>query len=184
GYRKAMRLMKQAEKFKRPLICFIDTPGAYPGMGAEERGQFEAIARSILTMVNLRTPIIAVVIGEGGSGGALAFGVGDRVLMLEHTIYSVISPEGYSSILWKDASRYKEAAGTFKITAQDVFELGVVDRIVPEPLGGAHRDPEAAAQNLGQAISECLDELVSIDPEILIKNRYNKFRTMGQAYLV
>ena len=184
GYRKAMRLMKQAEKFKRPLICFIDTPGAYPGMGAEERGQFEAIARSILTMVNLRTHIIAVVIGEGGSGGALAFGVGDRVLMLEHTIYSVISPEGYSSILWKDASRYKEAAGTFKITAQDVFELGVVDRIVPEPLGGAHRDPEAAAQNLGQAISECLDELVSIDPEILIKNRYNKFRTMGQAYLV
>ena len=184
GYRKALRLMKQAEKFKRPLICFIDTPGAYPGMGAEERGQFEAIARSILTMVNLRTPIIAVVIGEGGSGGALAFGVGDRVLMLEHTIYSVISPEGYSSILWKDASRYKEAAGTFKITAQDVFELGVVDRIVPEPLGGAHRDPEAAAQNLGQAISECLDELVSIDPEILIKNRYNKFRTMGQAYLV
>ena len=113
GYRKAMRLMKQAEKFKRPLICFIDTPGAYPGMGAEERGQSEAIARSILTMVNLRTPIVAVVIGEGGSGGALAFGVGDRVLMLEHTIYSVISPEGYASILWKDASRNKEAAETF-----------------------------------------------------------------------
>ncbi len=184
GYRKAMRLMKQAEKFKRPLICFIDTPGAYPGMGAEERGQSEAIARSILTMVNLRTPIVAVVIGEGGSGGALAFGVGDRVLMLEHTIYSVISPEGYASILWKDASRNKEAAETFRITAQDVFKLGVVDRIVPEPVGGAHRDPEAAAQSLGQAISECLDELQSTDPEILIESRYNKFRTIGQAYLV
>ena len=153
-------------------------------MGAEERGQSEAIARSILTMVNLRTPIVAVGIGEGGSGGALAFGVGDRVLMLEHTIYSVISPEGYASILWKDASRNKEAAETFRITAQDVFKLGVVDRIVPEPVGGAHRDPEAAAQSLGQAISECLDELQSTDPEILIESRYNKFRTIGQAYLV
>ena len=184
GYRKAMRLMKQAEKFKRPLICFIDTPGAYPGMGAEERGQSEAIARSILTMASLRTPIIAVIIGEGGSGGALAFGVGDRVLMLEHTIYSVISPEGYASILWKDASRNKEAAETFGITAQDVLKLGVVDRIVPEPVGGAHRDPEATAKRLGQAISESLDELLSTDPEILIESRYNKFRAMGQAYLV
>lgn len=184
GYRKAMRLMKQAEKFKRPLICFIDTPGAYPGMGAEERGQSEAIARSILTMASLRTPIIAVIIGEGGSGGALAFGVGDRVLMLEHTIYSVISPEGYASILWKDASRNKEAAETFGITAQDVLKLGVVDRIVPEPVGGAHRDPEATAKSLGQAISESLDELLSTDPEILIESRYNKFRAMGQAYLV
>jgi acetyl-CoA carboxylase carboxyl transferase subunit alpha len=181
GYRKAMRLMKQAEKFKRPLICFIDTPGAYPGMGAEERGQSEAIARSILTMVNLRTPIVAVVIGEGGSGGALAFGVGDRVLMLEHTIYSVISPEGYASILWKDAGRSKDAAETFKITAQDVFKLGVVDGIVPEPPGGAHRDPGAAAENLGRAISENLDELLSMEPEILIKSRYEKFRAIGRV---
>ncbi len=184
GYRKAMRLMKQAEKFKRPLICFIDTPGAYPGMGAEERGQSEAIARSILTMASLRTPIIAVIIGEGGSGGALAFGVGDRVLMLEHTLYSVISPESYASILWKDASRNKEAAETFGITAQDVLKLGVVDRIVPEPVGGAEFDPEATAKSLGQAISESLDELLSTDPEILIESRYNKFRAMGQAYLV
>ncbi len=184
GYRKAMRLMKQAEKFKRPLICFIDTPGAYPGMGAEKRGQSEAIARSILTMATLKVPIISIVIGEGGSGGALAFGVGDRVLMLEHTIYSVISPEGYASILWKDASRNREAAETFRITAQDVLKLGVVDRIVPEPVGGAHRDPEATARSLGQAISESLHELLSTDPEILIESRYNKFRAIGQANLV
>ena len=150
GFRKGMRLMKQAEKFKRPVICFIDTPGANPGIGAEERGQFEAIARSILTMATLKTPIITVVIGEGASGGALAFGVGDRILMQEHTVYSVISPEGYASILWKDSSRAREAAEAIRITASDILELGVADKIIPEPLGGAHRDPEAAAELLGK----------------------------------
>ncbi|BAF60397.1 MAG: acetyl-CoA carboxylase carboxyltransferase subunit alpha [Pelotomaculum sp.] len=179
GYRKAMRLMKQAEKFRRPVICFIDTPGAYCGMGAEERGQSEAIARSIMTMATLKTPIVSVVIGEGGSGGAIAFGVGDRILMLEHTIYSVISPEGYASILWKDASRAREAAEAIKITAQDLFELGVADQVVPEPLGGAHRDPEAAAANLGEALAKALEELLEIEPEKLVAARYGKFRTIG-----
>jgi acetyl-CoA carboxylase carboxyl transferase subunit alpha len=184
GYRKAIRLMKQAEKFKRPVICFIDTPGAYCGMGAEERGQSEAIARSILTMATLKVPIITVVIGEGGSGGALAFGVGDRILMLEHAVYSVISPEGYASILWKDSGRNQEAAETIKITAQDILSLGVADMIVPEPVGGAHRDPAAAAEQLGKAMAENMDELLSIAPEILIEGRYNKFRAIGRASLL
>ncbi len=179
GYRKAMRLMKQAEKFRRPVICFIDTPGAYPGIGAEERGQFEAIAKSILTMAKLKTPIITVVIGEGGSGGALAFGVGDRILMQEHAIYSVISPEGYASILWKDSSRAREAADVIRLTAQAILELGVADKIVPEPLGGAQRDPEAAAELLGQCLAETLDELVEIEPEKLVLLRHDKFRVIG-----
>ena len=179
GYRKAIRLMKQAEKFRRPVIAFIDTPGAYPGMGAEERGQSEAIAKSILTMAALRVPIISVVIGEGGSGGALAFGVGNRILMQEHTIYAVISPEGYASILWKDSTRSREAAETMKVTAQDLLKLGVADQIVPEPLGGAHREPEKAADFLGQALAANLDELVGIDTDILVANRYKKFRAIG-----
>lgn len=181
GYRKGIRLMKQAEKFKRPVICFIDTPGAYCGMGAEERGQSEAIASSISTMVTLKVPIISVVIGEGGSGGALALGVGDRILMQEHTIYSVISPEGYASILWKDATRCREAAEAIKITAQDLLKLGVADKIVPEPIGGTHRDPEAAAGLLGEALAGTLKELLAFEPEELVSRRYDKFRVIGNA---
>lgn len=179
GYRKAIRLMKQAEKFKRPVITFIDTPGAYPGTGAEERGQSEAIAKGILTMAALRTPIIAVVIGEGGSGGALAFGVGNRVLMQEHAVYSVITPEGYASILWKDSSRNREAADAMKVTAQDLLALGVTDQIVPEPMGGAHRDPDTAAATLGRVLAANLDELLALDTDILVENRYKKFRAIG-----
>ncbi len=179
GFRKGMRLMKQAEKFKRPVICFIDTPGANPGIGAEERGQFEAIARSILTMAALKTPIITVVIGEGASGGALAFGVGDRILMQEHTIYSVISPEGYASILWKDSSRAREAAEAIRITASDILDLGVADKIIPEPLGGAHRDPKGAADLLAEAIAGSLDELLELSLEKLMSYRYEKFRSIG-----
>jgi acetyl-CoA carboxylase carboxyl transferase subunit alpha len=179
GFRKGMRLMKQAEKFKRPVICFIDTPGANPGIGAEERGQFEAIARSILTMAALKTPIITVVIGEGASGGALAFGVGDRILMQEHTIYSVISPEGYASILWKDSSRAREAAEAIRITASDILDLGVADKIIPEPLGGAHRDPKAAADLLGEAVADSLGELLELSLEDLMSCRYEKFRSIG-----
>jgi acetyl-CoA carboxylase carboxyl transferase subunit alpha len=179
GFRKGMRLMKQAEKFKRPVICFIDTPGANPGIGAEERGQFEAIARSILTMAVLKTPIITVVIGEGASGGALAFGVGDRILMQEHTIYSVISPEGYASILWKDSSRAREAAEAIRITASDILDLGVADKIISEPLGGAHRDPKAAADLLGEAIADSLNELLELSLEDLMSCRYEKFRSIG-----
>lgn len=181
GYRKGMRLMKQAEKFKRPVICFIDTPGAYPGMGAEERGQHEAIASSISTMATLKVPCLAVVIGEGGSGGALAFSVGDRILMQEHTIYSVISPEGYASILWKDAARSREAAEVLKLTAQDLLKLGVADKIVPEPIGGAHRSPEAAAGLLGEALAETLKELLAFKPDELVARRYDKFRVIGNA---
>lgn len=179
GFRKGIRLMKQAEKFKRPVICFIDTPGAYPGIGAEERGQFEAIARSISVMSTLKVPIITIVIGEGASGGALAFGVGDRILMQEHTIYSVISPEGYASILWKDSSRAREAAEAIRIIARDIYDLGVADRIIPEPLGGAHQDPEAAAELLGKALAESLDELLKLTQEELMSQRYKKFRSIG-----
>lgn len=179
GYRKAIRLMRQAEKFKRPVICFIDTPGAYPGVGAEERGQSEAIASSIATMAALRVPIISVVIGEGGSGGALAFGVGDRILMQEHAIYSVISPEGFASILWKDASRSREAADAIRITAQDLLNMGVADKIVPEPVGGAHREPEGAADFLEEALDATLNELMAVDTETLVASRYKKFRSIG-----
>lgn len=179
GYRKAMRLMKQAEKFKRPVICFIDTPGAYPGIGAEERGQFEAIARSILIMATLKVPIITIVIGEGFSGGALGIGVGDRILMQEHSIYSVITPEGYASILWKDSSRAREAAEAIRIIARDIIDLGVADKIIPEPLGGAHRDPEAAAELLGKAMAETIEELLKLSPEELMSQRYEKYRSIG-----
>lgn len=179
GYRKAVRLMKQAEKFKRPVICFIDTPGAYPGIGAEERGQFEAIARSMLVMSTLQVPIITVVIGEGFSGGALGIGVGDRILMQEHAIYSVITPEGYASILWKDSARAREAAEAIRIIARDILELGVADRIIPEPPGGAHKEPEAAAAMLGDALAETLDELVKLKLEDLMQQRYEKFRSIG-----
>ncbi|MHB1043957.1 MAG: acetyl-CoA carboxylase carboxyltransferase subunit alpha [Eubacteriales bacterium] len=179
GYRKAMRLMRQAEKFHRPVICLIDTPGAYCGMGAEERGQFEAIASSIATMASLKTPIVTVVIGEGSSGGALAIGVGDLILMQENTIYSVISPEGYASILWRDASRAREAADVVKITAKDLLELGVADRIIPEPMGGAHRDPAQAAELLGEALVAAVDGLVNVPLPELLNKRYEKFRAIG-----
>ncbi len=180
GYRKALRLMKLAETFKLPILTMIDTPGAFPGVGAEERGQAEAIARNLRMMVMLRTPIITVVIGEGGSGGALAIGVGDRILMLEHSIYSVISPEGCAAILWKDGEKGKEvAAESLKLTAADLSRLGVIDEIVKEPLGGAHRDPPGMANALKEVIGRHLKELDQIDEEELLSLRYKKFRKMG-----
>src|SRR5262245_60316997 len=179
GYRKALRLMEMAEKFEKPVITFIDTPGAYPGIGAEERGQAEAIARNLRAMPALRTPIVAVVTGEGGSGGALAIGMGNRVLMLEYAVYSVISPEGCAAILWGDAAKASEAAEIMKITAKDLVRLGVVDAVVPEPPGGAHRDWDAAASSLRNALAEELRELRTKSPEGLVRERYEKFRRIG-----
>lgn len=179
GFRKALRLMKQADKFRRPIVTFIDVTGAYPGSSAEERGQSEAIARNLLEMSLLRVPVICVVIGEGGSGGALALGVGNRVLMLEHAIYSVISPEGAASILYKDSSRAMEAAKSMKITAQDILELGVIDDIVPEPRGGAHRDLKKQAELLRGKLLEHLQVLSQMSPDELKEDRYRKFRQIG-----
>ena len=179
GYRKALRLMRLAEKFHKPIITFIDTPGAYPGIGAEERGQSEAIARNLFEMCRLKVPIIVSVIGEGGSGGALAIGVGDRIMMLEHAIYSVISPEGCAAILWGDGTRAMEAAETLKLTAQNLKKLGVIDIIVKEPLGGAHRDTFIAAENLKEAIIKALKEIETIPGDKLAAMRYEKFRKMG-----
>ena len=179
GYRKALRLMKLAEKFRKPVVTLIDTPGAYPGIGAEERGQAEAIARNIQEMAALKTPILTIVTGEGGSGGALAIGVGDRVLMLEHAIYSVISPEGCAAILWGDAGRAAEAASLLRITAQDCLKLGVIDEIVPEPTGGAHRNWEIAAQALRLHLRQHLADLGAKPPEVTVQTRYEKYRRMG-----
>lgn len=179
GYRKALRLMKQAEKFKRPIICLIDTPGAYCGIGAEERGQGEAIARNLLEMSDLKTPIISVVIGEGGSGGALALGVADRVLMLENSIYSVISPEGCASILLKDSSKADEAAKYLKLTAQDLLELNIIDGIIKEAPGGAHKDPNLTVGNVKDAVYKNLKELLEKDINVLVDERYNKIRNIG-----
>ena len=179
GYRKALRLMQLAEKFTKPVVTFIDTPGAYPGVGAEERGQAEAIARNLREMAALRTPIVAAVTGEGGSGGALAIGMGNRVLMLEHSIYSVISPEGCAAILWGDAAKAPEAAESMKITAPDLLRLGVIDGIVPEPLGGAHRDWDAAAANLRAALRDHLSDLAGKSRDALVTERYEKFRRLG-----
>jgi len=179
GYRKALRLMQLAEKFGKPVVAFIDTPGAYPGIGAEERGQAEAIARNLRAMAALETPIVAVVTGEGGSGGALAIGMGNRVLMLEYAIYSVISPEGCAAILWGDATKAPEAAESMKITAPDLLRLGVIDAIVPEPLGGAHRDWDAAAGFLRTALRDHLGDLASKSRETLVAERYEKFRRIG-----
>lgn len=179
GYRKALRLMKQAEKFKRPVICLIDTPGAYCGIGAEERGQGEAIARNLLEMSDLRTPVISVVIGEGGSGGALALGVADRVLMLENSIYSVISPEGCASILLKDSAKADEAAEFLKLTAQDLLGLNIIDGIIEETPGGAHEDPKSTIGNVKNAIYNNLKELLEKDINVLIEERYNKIRSIG-----
>ena len=179
GYRKALRLMELAAKFRKPIITFIDTPGAYPGLGAEERGQAEAIARNLREMAGLGTPIVCVVTGEGGSGGALAIGVGNRVLMLEHAIYSVISPEGCAAILWGEATKAPEAAELMRITAPDLLRLGVIDGIVPEPIGGAHRNWEATAENLRGPLRDALWELRSRTPEELVTLRYEKFRKIG-----
>jgi acetyl-CoA carboxylase carboxyl transferase subunit alpha len=179
GYRKCTRLMRLASRFGRPILCFIDTPGAYPGIGAEERGQAEAIAKSLQVMASVRTPIIAVVIGEGGSGGALAIGVADRVLMLEYSIYSVISPEGCASILWRDPTKVADAAEQLKLTAPDLKRHGIIDEIVPEADGGAHRDPAVSASHLRSALKRCLKDLIPLDPKELVEQRYRKFRSMG-----
>ena len=179
GYRKALRLMKLAEKFHAPVVTLVDTPGAYPGIGAEERGQAEAIAHNLLEMAGLRTPILTAIIGEGGSGGALGVGLGDRVLMLENAVYSVISPEGCAAILWKDASQRERAAEALKITAQDLLQLGVIDEIVPEPAGGAHADPEATAETLGAALRRHLAQLGKLRIVKLLKRREEKYLSMG-----
>ena len=180
GYRKALRLMKQAEKFKRPIITFIDTPGAYPGMGAEERGQGEAIARNMLEMAGLKVPIICIVIGEGSSGGALAIAVGDKIVMLENSIYSILSPEGFASILYKDSSKCKEAAENMKITAKDLKKLGVIDKIIEEPEGGAQENINLVSENIKEYILKSIKELEKISVEELINQRYNKFRKIGK----
>jgi len=179
GYRKALRLMEMAERFHMPVLTFIDTPGAYPGVGAEERGQSEAIARNLRVMARLDTPIIATVIGEGGSGGALAIGVSDVTLMLQYSTYSVISPEGCASILWKSAERASEAAEALGITSERLKDLGLIDRIVPEPLGGAHRDPEAMASSLREALIETLDGLADLDPAQRLERRYRRLMGYG-----
>src|SRR5436190_7281202 len=179
GYRKAIRAMKLADKFDRPIFCFIDTPGAYPGIDAEERGQAEAIAYNLREMARLRVPVVVTVTGEGGSGGALAIGVGDQVMMLENSIYSVISPEGCASILWRDAAFAEAAAKALRLTAQDLFALGLIDRIVPEPAGGAHADPEAMSVTLGEALGEALAIVADLSVEERLRLRYEKFRKMG-----
>lgn len=180
GYRKALRLMKQAEKFKRPVICFVDTPGAYCGLGAEERGQGEAIARNLMEMSNLKTPVVSIIIGEGGSGGALALAVADEVWMLENSIYSILSPEGFASILFKDASRAEEAAETMKITAQDLLDFEIIDRVIQEPLGGAHSDKDTMYKVIKSNLEEAIDKLMAETTENLLKKRYYKFRKIGQ----
>jgi acetyl-CoA carboxylase carboxyl transferase subunit alpha len=179
GYRKALRLMRLAEKFGAPVVTLVDTPGAYPGLGAEERGQAEAIARNLLEMAALKTPTVTAVIGEGGSGGALAVGLADRVIMFENSVYSVISPEGCAAILWKDASQRERAAEALKLTAADLLDLAVIDEIIPEPPGGAHADPEAAAQALGDALRRHLRELRKIKTEKLLARREEKYLSMG-----
>ena len=179
GYRKALRLMKMAERFNLPVLTFIDTPGAYPGIGAEERGQSEAIARNLLEMAELRVPIICTVIGEGGSGGALAIGVGDRTLMLEYSTYSVISPEGCASILWKSADKARDAAEALGLTAPRLLEHQLIDRIIPEPLGGAHRDPTAMAATIKQILLEELAALDKVDTDTLLEDRYRRLRSYG-----
>jgi len=179
GYRKALRLMKLAEKFGAPVVTLVDTPGAYPGLGAEERGQAEAIARNLIEMASLRTPTITAVIGEGGSGGALAIGLADRVIMLENSVYAVISPEGCAAILWKDASQRERAAEALKLTAEDLLKLGVIDEIVPEPAGGAHSDPDAAGEALGEALRRQLRALRNIRVEKLLKRREEKYLSLG-----
>jgi acetyl-CoA carboxylase carboxyl transferase subunit alpha len=181
GYRKALRLMRLADKFGRPIVSFIDTPGAYPGIGAEERGQAEAIARNLLEMAQLAVPTLAVIIGEGGSGGALALGVADQVLMLEHSIYSVISPEGCAAILWDDPTKAAEAASALKMTAPDLLELGIIDEIVPEPLGGAHREPPVVMERVAKALAARLTQLIDVPAPELISRRESRYRKIGHT---
>ena len=183
GYRKALRAMEMAEKFRRPILAFIDTPGAYPGIGAEERGQAEAIARNLRVMARLKVPILVTIAGEGGSGGALAIGVGDRVNMLEFSVYSVISPEGCAAILWRDATRSRDAARAMKMTAPDLLALDVIDEIVPEVIGGAHTDPARQATMLGEVLDRQLAELEMQSPESLLTARYDRFRRMGRVVI-
>lgn len=180
GYRKARRMMELAQRFHKPIITLIDTPGAYPGIGAEERGQGEAIASSLAYLSRLFTPIIVVIIGEGGSGGALAIGVGDRILMLENAVYSVISPEGCAAILWNDESKAEEAAGRLKLTPKDLLRFNLIDEIIPEPLGGAHRDYDQIFEKLKEALLRHLKKLLQIKAEVLVAKRYEKFRKMGR----
>jgi acetyl-CoA carboxylase carboxyl transferase subunit alpha len=181
GYRKAIRLMKLAEKFSRPVFSFIDTTGAYPGIGAEERGQAEAIAYNLREMSRLRVPVIVTITGEGGSGGALGIGVGDRVLILEHAYYSVISPEGCAAILWKDQAKVEEAANALKLTSQDLKAIGIVDEVVPEPEGGAHLNPKAAASSLDERLQKALKDLQAVPIPKLLENRYRRFRLLGSV---
>ncbi|WP_116598972.1 acetyl-CoA carboxylase carboxyltransferase subunit alpha [Primorskyibacter marinus] len=183
GYRKAIRLMEMADKFNLPVISLVDTPGAYPGRGAEERGQSEAIARSTEKCLQIRVPLVSVIIGEGGSGGAVAFATADRLAMLEHSVYSVISPEGCASILWKDAEKMREAAEALRLTAQDLTKLGVADQVIQEPLGGAHRDSDAAVTAVGEAIGSLLSDLDSISRKDLVKQRHSKYLKVGSRGL-
>jgi acetyl-CoA carboxylase carboxyl transferase subunit alpha len=182
GYRKSLRLMKQAEKFGRPVITLLDTPGAYPGIGAEERGQAEAIARNLREMASLRTPLISLVIGEGGSGGALALGVTDRILMLEHSVYSVISPEGCAAILWRSAEHREKAATALRLTSKDLMELEICDEVIDEPLGGAHTDWDTTAERVGDALERHLHELSALSPEALLEGRWAKYAAIGVWY--
>jgi len=179
GYRKALRLMRLAEEFDLPIVIFIDTPGAYPGIGAEERGQSQAIATNLMEMMRISVPIISIVIGEGGSGGALGVGIADKVMVLENSYYSVISPEGCAAILWKDGSKASQAAEVLKLTGPDLLKMGIIDEVIPEPLGGAHRDPAKIAQTVKETILRNLKALETLDKEELLKTRYKKFRSMG-----
>jgi acetyl-CoA carboxylase carboxyl transferase subunit alpha len=179
GYRKALRLMKQAEKFRRPVICFVDTPGAYCGVEAEQRGQHEAIARNQMEMMRLKTPIISIILGEGGSGGALALAVGDELAMMQNATYSVISPRGFASILWRDAAREQEAANLIKITADDLSGFGICDAVIPEPVGGAHKNPQIAADAIEGYLRRTLPKLIQKPIDNLLETRYIKFRKIG-----
>ena len=179
GYRKALRLMKQAEKFHRPVICFVDTSGAFCGIGAEERGQGQAIAENLVEMIGLKTPVISILVGEGGSGGALALALADRVAMQEHAVYSVLSPEGFASILWKDGTKEKEACEVLKITAEDLVSFGVCDKIIAEPTGGAHMSKEQTADNIYEYLVDAVFRLKKADTQQLLEQRYAKFRKIG-----
>jgi acetyl-CoA carboxylase carboxyl transferase subunit alpha len=184
GYRKALRVMQQANKFGRPIICFIDTPGAYPGMAAEERGQSEAIARNLREMAGFEVPTICIIIGEGGSGGALAIGVGNHIYMLENSVYSTISPEGAAAIIWKDASQAQRAADSMKITAPDLYQMGIIEGVIPEPLGGSHHNIDQQAQSIKECLDKAVQDLIKMDGSQLVSTRYEKFKNIGEFAIV